>query len=203
MVSSTAGSNAHPPSSARRSGSTPASSPRTFCTWSRPTRPRTPFSELRDQAVWLARLTTITPVEAAEALDRVCAVAGEAERLGSELTTARAALGAVADRLALSWDGLTLSEIEERLIAMGDGIGRYGEWSRLSNFAALLALFDEGALEPGQAVDEFMFASAEARWEAARAALPDLDGLAQPPEFRPALPPRIRDVISDVIMDVA
>ena len=148
---------------------------------------RTPFSELRDQAVWLARLTAIAPVESAEALDRVCATSGEAERLSSDLTTARAALGAVAERLALGWDGLTRSEIEGRLIAMGDGIGRYGEWSRLSTLAARLAddglgplldLLDEGALEPGQAVDELMFASAEARWEAARDALPELDGLA-------------------------
>ena len=148
---------------------------------------RTPFSDLRDQAVWLARLTAITQVESAEALDRVCATADEAERLGSDLMMTRSGLLAVADRLALSWDGLTLSEIEERLIAMGDGIGRYGEWSRLSTMAArleadglgpLLALLDEGALEPGQAVDELIFASAEARWEAARAALPDLDGLA-------------------------
>ena len=148
---------------------------------------RTPFAELRDQAVWLARLTAIAPIGTAEALDRVCASAGEAERLGSDLMTARSALGTVADRLELSWDGLTLSETEERLIAMGDGIGRYGEWSRLSTMAArleadglgpLLALLDEGALEPGQAVDEFLFATAEARWEAARAALPDLDGLA-------------------------
>ena len=70
---------------------------------------------------------------------------------------------------------------------MRDGIGRYGEWSRLSALSArleadglapLLALLDEGVIGPEKAVDEFLYASAEARWETARTALPDLDGLA-------------------------
>jgi hypothetical protein len=149
---------------------------------------RTPFGELQEQAAWLSRLTAAAPVETEEGLDRICAVAGEAERLGSDLMAALSALHTLEARLELNLDGMGLSEIEARVVAMGDAIGRYGEWARLSTMAArleadglgpLLALLDEGALEPGQAVDELLFASAEARWEAARAALPDLEPLAQ------------------------
>lgn len=149
---------------------------------------RTPFGELQRQAAWLSRLTAAAPVDTIEGLDRVCAVAGEAERLGSELMGAVSALYTLETRLELNLDGMSLSDLEARVVAMADGIGRYGEWARLSTMAArleadglgpLLTLLDEGALEPDQAVDELLFATAEARWEAARAALPDLDPLAQ------------------------
>ena len=101
---------------------------------------------------------------------------------------AGSALAALEDRLAVVWDEQSLAGIEARIIGMRDGICRYGEWSRLSALSArleadglapLLALLDEGMIEPENAVDEFLYASAEARWAAARAALPDLDGLAR------------------------
>jgi hypothetical protein len=148
---------------------------------------RTPFAALRAQAAWLARLTGIAPVDTSEALDRICAVADAAAVLAPALDAARAALAALEDRLALVWDGQSLAGIEARIIGMRDGIGRYGDWSRLSALSArlevdglapLLALLDEGAIRPEWAVDEFLYASAEARWEATRAALPDLDWLA-------------------------
>jgi hypothetical protein len=148
---------------------------------------RTPFAALQAQAAWLARLTEIAPIDTSEALDRICAAANAAAELAPALDAARAALAALEDRLALVWGEQSLAGIEARIIGMRDGIGRYGEWSRLSALSArleadglapLLALLDEGVIEPENAVDEFLYASAEARWEAARAALPDLDGLA-------------------------
>ena len=148
---------------------------------------RTPFAALHAQVAWLARLTRIAQIESSEALDRICAAADAAAELAHALEAARAALKALEDRLALSWDGQTLAGIEARIIGMRDGMGRYGEWSRLSALSAgldvdglspLLDILDEGVIGPDQAVDEFLYASAEARWEAARAALPDLDGLA-------------------------
>ncbi len=148
---------------------------------------RTPFAALQTQAAWLSRLTAIAPIKTSESLDRVCATAGGAAELASTLEAAHTALDALETRLTLSWEGLTLAEIETRITAMREGIGRYGEWSRLSALSArleadglspLLDLLDKGVINPDQAVDEFLYASAEARWEAARAALPDLDGLA-------------------------
>jgi len=148
---------------------------------------RTPFAALQAQAVWVTRLTGIAPIDTPEALDQICAAAEAAEELAPVLEVARATLGSLEARLNLSWDDLTLADIEKRIIAMRDGIDRYGEWSRLSALYArleadrltpLLDILDEGVLSPDQAVDEFLYASAEARWESARAALPDLDALA-------------------------
>ena len=148
---------------------------------------RTPFATLQAQADWLARLARIAPIETPEALEQLCGQTSVAEELSSALDQARAALGTLEDRLSLSWEDQTLSQISDRIAAMREGIGRYGEWSRLYTLYArletdglgpLLDFLDEGAIRPEQAVDEFLYASAEARWGAARAALPNLDGLA-------------------------
>lgn len=148
---------------------------------------RTPFAALQAQAAWLTRLTGIALIETPEALERVCSATDAAEDLGPALEAARAVLKGLEARLILSWEGRTLAEIEARMAAMRNGISRYGEWSRLCALSAgieadglspLLALLDEGSVAPGQAVEEFLYASAEARWEAARAALPGIDALA-------------------------
>jgi len=148
---------------------------------------RTPFAALEAQAGWLGRIGRIAVIETPEALDRLCAASGAALDLKAAQDRAAEAVGAIAARLALDWEGLTLDEVAARIDAMRDGIGRYGEWARLSALAArldadglgpLLALLDDGTTLPSAAVDEFLYASAEAQWAAARAALPDLDRLA-------------------------
>lgn len=148
---------------------------------------RTPYGALRAQAAWMTHLLGIALIETPEALDKVCASAGAAEELGCALDAAQAELVALEESLIISWEGMTLAQIESRIIAMRDEIGRYGQWSRLSalftrldadGLSQLLALLDERAIDPEHAVDEFLYASAESRWEAARKALPDLDRLA-------------------------
>lgn len=148
---------------------------------------RTGFAALQAQASWLTRLTSIASIETTDALDRICAAEDLSIELGEVLEIVRPALKGLEDRLALSFEGQTLAEIEARITGMYDGIGRYGEWSRLSTLLAqldgyglspLLTLLDDRVIEPAQAADEFLYASAEARWEAARGALPDLNGLA-------------------------
>ena len=147
---------------------------------------RTAFAALQAQASWLTRLTSMASIDTPEALDKICAATNSVTELAGALEMARPALRGLEDRLALSFEGQTLAEIEARIAGMHDGISRYGEWSRLSTLLAqldgyglspLLILLDDRVIEPAQAVDEFLYASAEARWEAARGALPDLNGL--------------------------
>jgi hypothetical protein len=69
---------------------------------------------------------------------------------------------------------------------MEQNLGRYGEWTQLSNhfdeltrvgLGQLATEIDSGALAPEAAVDEFLYATAEARWSHAREILPELDDL--------------------------
>ncbi|WP_296643579.1 DUF3320 domain-containing protein [Roseinatronobacter sp.] len=149
---------------------------------------RTPFAALQAQGVWLARLTAITSIQSMEELEQICAAADGVAELDVALKTAQAEFRAIEERLNLHWEAQTLALLDARIAAMRNGIGRYGEWSRLSTFAArlvadgmsdLLDLVDKGTVRRDHAVDEFLYASAEARWDVARSTLPELDGLAQ------------------------
>lgn len=151
---------------------------------------RTPFAALLAQAEWLGRITEIIPSADAESVNQITAAsAGEAE-----LTAALDGLAAVFDplaaRLAITWpegDGITLDRLAQRIEAMRAALDRFGEWARLTYLAAelegnglgsLITMLDTGELSPSMAVDEFLYATAEARWEAARTALPGLNELA-------------------------
>jgi len=151
---------------------------------------RTPFAELHAQAGWLRTLTAITPIAEAEALALICAAAPRAPEIGMDIERAVGALETVINRLRFSWpegETITLETLTERLTRMRTRLDLYGEWARLSKLAAgligdgltpLLTAIDEGELRPEGAVDDLHYAIAEARWEAARAALPELEGLA-------------------------
>ncbi|MBO6884207.1 MAG: DUF3320 domain-containing protein [Marivita sp.] len=151
---------------------------------------RTPFAALLAQAEWLGRITAIVPSADPESVNQISAAsAGEAE-LTAALDGLAAVLDPLAARLAITWpeaDGITLDRLAKRIEAMRAALDRFGEWARLTYLAAelqdnglgsLITMLDAGELSPSMAVDEFLYATAEARWEAARSALPGLNELA-------------------------
>jgi hypothetical protein len=79
-----------------------------------------------------------------------------------------------------------LAEVEARLSAMRRDLQRYDEWATLQRLIArleeaglddLVASVDRGDLPADRAADEFLYATAEARWLKARSASPDLEKL--------------------------
>jgi hypothetical protein len=98
----------------------------------------------------------------------------------------RARLGLTADTGAPD-DAADLDALGATLDRIAAGLDRYPDWVALTRAAAALiaagldgwvAALDSGQLAPADAVDEFLFALAEARWRRARAARPELDALA-------------------------
>ena len=147
---------------------------------------RTPFAALAEMAGWLDRLRAHAPLTDTEAVDRVCAAAADRAPLENALDRAEAALATVLARLDLSLPEDRLDAILTRLEAMHAQIDRYGEWAQIAHLSQrldtdglgpLLYALDAGHVAPDGAVDEVLYAIAEARWDAARAALPDLDDL--------------------------
>ena len=168
---------------------------------------RTPFVDLQMQADWLTRVVSLTQPDGADAVDRICAAATQAEALDRALETAIPALDTVVSRLDVTWangDETRLDEIGHRLGRMRAELDRYGEWARLARSAAglrasglspLLDGLKAGTLRPDAAVDELLYAISEARWRAARSALPDLDTLAH--QDRHALVASFQDLERD------
>ncbi|MBC6405270.1 MAG: DUF3320 domain-containing protein [Rhodospirillales bacterium] len=154
---------------------------------------RTAFAALIAQADWLSRLAAIVPLRDMDtkSLDKLCAAAEGGAELSDALEAVEGALEALAERLSICWpegEDMPLEPLARRIAAMQAGLDRFGEWARLSHLAAglqreglasLIAMLDAGELAPDRAEDEFLYATAEARWDAARAALPGLDELAQ------------------------
>ena len=78
---------------------------------------------------------------------------------------------------------LPIDHTVEKILAMVDGIARYGEWVRItvaarrleaSGLTDLLDMLDKNRLPLEAAAEEFIYATAEARWRVARQALPIL-----------------------------
>jgi hypothetical protein len=126
----------------------------------------------------------------AAALEGLPAAAARHADLAASVAAARRTVAAVFGRLTadatVDRDGFALGEMAARCAALADGIGRYGQWVALRRGMAqleawglgtLVAAIEEERLAPAAAVDEFLYASAEARWAHARAALPALSEL--------------------------
>jgi len=151
---------------------------------------RTDFAAFQAQAEWLGRIVHLTRVMDVGALERICEAGMQADLLHQALDGALRGLETIVARLAITWPKGEETRIEEmalRLRAMRGGLDRYGEWTRLAHLSSglkrdglepLLDAVGSGRIAPAGAVDEFLYATAEARWEAARAALPELDALA-------------------------
>lgn len=166
---------------------------------------RTPFAVLHAQADWLGQVAEwLNQVPDPPELEQVCAVAGRAIPLDPVLEAAVATLDRVVSRLGIAWpegEEARLVDIQNRLGRMRDELDRYGEWARLAQLSSalgqdglgsLLEALESNAVPLEGAVDELLYAIAEARWAAARSALPELDALAH--EDRHALVAAFRDL---------
>lgn len=161
----------------------------------------TPFSAIAETSIWLQRLKTsglFTSAEmAARVLERVPDT--EAERLRLETATRachdRLAAPVVLLQLDLRQAGLgdsidtsPLAELRAAFAQMASDTSRYGDWAGLARSIAaalsagagsIVEAVSEGRVEPARAEQEFVYACAEARWNAARTARPELNTLPQ------------------------
>lgn len=150
---------------------------------------RTPFRTLHEQAIWLSRVISLCTLNAPDQVDRVCAAADHLDPVRASTGEVFSALEEIDARLYLDWpegEKAPLDLVGRRLVRIRDGLDRYAEWSALSRQASeltkkgiepLVALIDKGRVRPESAEDELRYAVAEARWVAARRALPALDEL--------------------------
>ncbi len=177
----------------------------------------TPFDALIAALDWVRAVTATGVVSSRAAFEALQAFAPQAAARRDVLAGARAAFGdavaAVLDRLEMGTAeeraAYALAAMAARLARLRDGIGRYGEWVRLcdgvqrlaaaglGDFAAAL---EDGRLAPEAAGDAFLYACAEARWQAARAAFPELDALMR--VDRHALVAAFRDLERQRMRDV-
>ncbi len=161
---------------------------------------RTDFEGLRDAAAWLAEveatdiagstsdLTRVEsafprPVEAGRAMEQTATTALDAVRTVVELLRLDLTDLGFGDHI----DQAPLSALHDRFVAMAANRERYNEWRRIQHLVgeltqaglgALVAMLDDGRLAAADAVDEFAYAAAEARWELATESVPDLASLA-------------------------
>ncbi len=152
---------------------------------------RTDFAKLVEGCSWLAALTWREEFVAPELAVAFAGLGIDAtarlERLRPTLERLPNTVELVVQKLSLEagdWRRLTLSELKSWLERIRVNLNRYDEWSDLetyrntlieSDLQALVAAIDDGRLPPEQAEADFRYAVAEARWDAARAALPALD----------------------------
>ena len=161
---------------------------------------RTDFDGLRDAAVWLAEVeathiaasttdlervesTFPQPVETGRAIEDTATSALDAARTVVELLRLDLANVGLGDQI----DRAPLSALYDRFVAMAANRERYNEWRRIQHLVGqltragletLVTMLDDGRLAPANAVDEFAYAAAEARWELATKSVPELASLA-------------------------
>jgi hypothetical protein len=160
---------------------------------------RTPFTELMAVGQWLSGVkrsgafatasqvvTAVgavpdpsTSARAMAGRAQECRVKIEAPILRLRLDLAQAGIGSALDTTALT-------ELRAALAQMAVDPGRYGDWASLARSiasadrngaGAVVDAVAAGRLEPDRAAQEFAYACAEARWNAARAARPELNSL--------------------------
>ncbi|MDE0441719.1 MAG: DUF3320 domain-containing protein [Gammaproteobacteria bacterium] len=161
---------------------------------------RTDFEGLRDAAIWLADVeatdiagstsdltrvesTFPRPAETGRAIEQTATSALERARTVVELLRLDLTDVGLGDHI----DQAPLSALHDRFAAMAANRERYNEWRRIQHLVeqltraglgALVAMLDDGRLAASDAVDEFAYAAAEARWELATESVPDLASLA-------------------------
>lgn len=162
---------------------------------------RTPFASLLAVSAWLAQVNRSEAFSEAGQITQALAalpdprgVAQELEkrvlacRTTLEAPIARLQLDLAAARIGDSLENAPLSELAAALAQMAADTGRYGDWATLkrsivtageNGAGTIVNAIAEGRVEPGHALPEFSYACAEARWNAARAARPDLNALPQ------------------------
>jgi len=162
---------------------------------------RTAFSALAQAANWIVSVKEAGAFGEEAELAAALSSAVEPQKIADALLTCvescRDALQAPITRLNLDLDAAgfgqsvetaVLADFSSALGEMSSDVSRYGEWATLmraraaiqqNGGAALLNALETGRLQPDQAKTEFMYACAEARWNAARKARPELNELAQ------------------------
>lgn len=157
---------------------------------------RTIFAELETTRAWLEKIKMSGLVRDATHLTDILTACTQSlkdnENLASAIRAFRDAASKTIDRLSLSsadpgdLETRSLTEQWARYSNMRENIERYEEWGQLCHGAktlgdvgldALVGNIDSHQLPPERAVDEFLYASAEARWKRALAACPSLNGL--------------------------
>ena len=161
---------------------------------------KTPFAEILAVAKWLDAYRSGAEVTAQALRDTLAAVQDPGALAGdlrAALDACREAVQAPLARIefdvAAAFAGKPLeqapmADLAAALEAMRDGAGAYAEWTGFvrarealgaSAASGLIGDLDSGAITAADAADGFSFACAEARWNAARRARPELDELAQ------------------------
>jgi len=162
---------------------------------------RTPFAGLLSISRWLAGIRKSgafsEPGHVHAAFGAFPDPLGAASKLMMDIEACRAKVEVPVSRLNLdlrdaglgeSIDTSSLPDLDARLSQMAAAIGRYGTWTALKrrsdevvNYRAgsIVEAVEAGRLPPEIADQEFSYACAEACWNAARAANPELNNLAQ------------------------
>ncbi|MGR3481982.1 DUF3320 domain-containing protein [Salipiger marinus] len=162
---------------------------------------RTPFAEAQAVARWLADLRRAgifsTAAQLLAALDALPDPQAEADALDSRIAACRDRIAAPVARLRLDLaqaglgrelDAAALGDVHATFAQMAAAPSRYGDWGGLAQAIRRVVAAEagdvvdavsSGQVEPSRAAQEFIYACAEARWTAARAARPDLNSLPQ------------------------
>lgn len=162
---------------------------------------RTPFAEIEAVAGWLATVRQsgafTSATQLVGALGALPDAGGEGAALSARIAACRDRIAAPVARLRLDpvqaglgadIDTAELSEIRAGFAQMAADPARYGDWAGLArSIAAVVAAgagsivdaVSEGRVDPARAGQEFGYACAEARWNEARRARPDLNQMPQ------------------------
>ncbi|MBZ9867029.1 DUF3320 domain-containing protein [Mesorhizobium sp. CA15] len=162
---------------------------------------RTPFSALLAISEWLEEVKRSGGfAEAAHVTDALAAFPDPrsvARDLEARIQACRTGAAAPITRLQLdlaqaevgdALETAPLSEVAAAFTQMAADTGRYSDWASLARSIAaavrigaggVIDAVDAGHLAPSEAEREFVYACAEARWNAARAARPELNALPQ------------------------
>jgi hypothetical protein len=160
---------------------------------------RTPFATLLEISDWLADIKrseafseadhvtkAITAFSDPLAAARDIEVRIQASRVRMEAPITRLQLDLAQAEIGDELETTPLSEIAAAFEQMAADTGRYGDWATLARSVAaatgggagaIVTAIDEERITPSEARREFAYACAEARWNAARAARPELNEL--------------------------
>ena len=159
---------------------------------------RTDFTGLDASAAWFARALELAPdlddQGVIQLLSQFKTEPALANELSRRLGTANKVTKKPVQRLAIAltddgpeFEDYSLSLLIERLSRIGTEKHRYREWVRLHECRTrlfddqvdeLIHLLEDRDIDPDLAVDEFLYATAEARWGRSRSELPELNRLA-------------------------
>ena len=161
---------------------------------------QTDFDGVRRGVLWIADVETTGMVRSSTELERTRSTFGAPAKTVKEIyekaEAAADAAGAVVELLDMDLDALgfgetveqaSLSALHGRFVGMAKRSESYSEWRRIQNLTEglvgaglgrLIAMLDDGRLSPSDALAEFGYASAEARWEMAKYSLRALSSLA-------------------------